>query len=62
MAAGAVIGGILRNLTGDFNVTILASLTLSGIGVAAIYLLPNTSQHLLPDWEEALPQEARSSA
>ena len=62
MAAGAVIGGVLRNLTGDFNVTILASFTLSAIGIAGIYLLPSTSHHLLPDWEEALPQEARSSA
>ena len=62
MAAGAIIGGVLRDLTGNFNVTILASLALSGVGVAAIYLLPNTSHHLLPDWEEALPQEARSSA
>jgi MFS family permease len=61
MAAGAIIGGTLRNLTGDFDVTILASLALSGIGVATIYLLPSTSHHLLPDWEEALPQEARSS-
>ncbi len=62
MAAGAIIGGILRNLTGNFDVTILASLTLSGIGVAAIYLLPNTSHHLLPHWEDALPQEARSTS
>ena len=62
MAAGAVIGGVLRNLTGDFNVTILASFTLSAIGIAGIYLLPSTSHLLLPDWEEALPQEARSSA
>ena len=61
MAAGAIIGGILRNLTGNFDVTILASLALSGIGVATIYLLPTTSHQLLPDWEDALPQEARST-
>ena len=61
MAAGAVIGGVLRNLTGDFNVTILASFTLSAIGIAGIYLLPSTSHQLLPDWEGALPLEARST-
>ena len=61
MAAGAIIGGILRNLTGNFDVTILASLALSGIGVGTIYLLPTTSHQLLPDWEDALPQEARST-
>ncbi|MCI0787039.1 MAG: MFS transporter, partial [Chloroflexi bacterium] len=61
MALGAGIGGFLRNWTGNFDATILVSLTLSLIGVVAILLLPTTSHHLLPDWEEALPQEARSA-
>ena len=61
MALGAGIGGFLRNWTGNFDLTILVSLTLSLIGVVAILLLPTTSHHLLPDWEEALPQEARSA-
>ena len=62
MGLGATIGGWLRTLTGDFDATILVSLILSGIGVVAIYFLPSTSHHLIPEWEDALPLEARASA
>ena len=61
MAAGAVIGGWLRNLTGSFDASIAVSLVLSLLGVGAILLLPTTSRHLIPHWEEALPQALRSS-
>ncbi len=61
MAAGALVGGLLRDLTGDFTATIALSLALSMVGVISILLLPDTSRHLLPHWEESLPQEARSS-
>ena len=61
MAAGVLAGGILRDWTGNFDATIVMSLVLSLVGVGAIFLLPTTSHHLLPNWEDALPQEARSS-
>jgi MFS family permease len=61
MASGAVLGGLLRDLTGDFIATMALSLVLSGIGVASILLLPATSRHQIPDWEEALPEEMRSA-
>lgn len=61
MAAGVFAGGILRDWTGNFDATIVLSLVLSLVGVGAIFLLPSTSHHLLPDWEDALPQEARTS-
>ena len=61
MAAGVLVGGQLRDLTGDFTATIALSLVLSMVGVISILLLPDTSRHLLPNWEESLPQEARSS-
>ena len=61
MAAGALVGGQLRDLTGDFTATIALSLALSMVGVISILVLPDTSRHLLPRWEESLPQEARSS-
>ena len=61
MATGALLGGLLRNLTGNFDVSILVSLVLSLVGVGSILVLPATSRHLLPHWEEALPQEARSA-
>ena len=73
MASGAAIGGLLRDLTegfsypaiiasGDFTATIAASLVLSGLGVVSIVLLPNTGRHQLPHWEDALPEEYRSSS
>ena len=60
MATGVAIGGVLHDLTGGFNATITVSLVLSLVGVASILVLPNTSRHQLPHWEEALPQETRS--
>ena len=61
MASGAVLGGLLRDLTGDFIATMALSLILSGVGVASILVLPATSRHQIPDWEEALPEEMRSA-
>ena len=62
MAFGAGIGGLLHDLTGGFNATIAVSLVLSLVGVASILVLPTTSRHQIPHWEDALPQEARSVA
>ncbi len=61
MATGALIGGQLRDWTGDFNATMGLSLVLSLIGVFSIMFLPTTKKHLLPDWEQELPQEAQTS-
>lgn len=55
MAAGALIGGQLRDITGDFNATMGLSLALSLVGVISILLLPTTKKELLPDWEDQLP-------
>ena len=60
MAAGVGIGGLLYDLTGNFNATISLSFVLSLVGVFSILVLPTTSRSQLPHWEEALPQEARS--
>jgi MFS family permease len=62
MASGALLGGMLRDLTGDFTATVALSLTLSLVGVISILLLPTTSRHQIPDWEEGLPAEMRSTA
>ena len=72
MASGAAIGGLLRDITagftypaiiasGGFTATIAASLLFSTVGVISIVLLPGTSRHQLPDWEEGLPEEHRSA-
>lgn len=58
MATGALIGGELRDLTGNFEATMGLSLVLSLIGVISIIALPTTKKELLPDWEDQLPQES----
>jgi len=55
MATGALIGGYLRDITGNFDATMGLSLVLSLIGVVSILLLPTTKKELLPDWEDELP-------
>ena len=60
MAAGSLIGGWLRDLTGNFDATMGLSLALSLVGVFSIVVLPSTHSHQLPDWEEQLPPEAQT--
>ncbi|HAA94812.1 MAG TPA: hypothetical protein DCE26_03875 [Dehalococcoidia bacterium] len=61
MAVGALVGGQLRDWTGNFDVTMGLSLVLSLIGVLSILILPTTKKELLPDWEDQLPREAVSA-
>ena len=60
MAAGSLSGGALRDWTGNFDATMGLSLVLSLVGVLSIVVLPATSHHQLPDWEEELPPEAQT--
>ncbi len=60
MAAGSLTGGWLRDWTGSFDATMGLSLVLSLVGVLSIVVLPATSHHQLPDWEEELPPEAQT--
>ena len=62
MALGLVLGGFIWTQTGSYAGAVWLSFALSLVGVVSIWLLPSTSHHLLPHWEEALPPEARSSA
>jgi len=62
MAAGALIGGELRDLTSNFDATMGLSLVLSLTGVISIMLLPTTKEELLPDWEDELPEGMRTGA
>ena len=55
MAAGALMGGQLRDITGNFDATMGLSLALSMVGVISIMLLPTTKKELLPNWEDQLP-------
>ena len=58
MAAGVAVGGILRDITGTWNPTVAVSLVLSLVGVVSILVLPTTSRHQLPHWEDAILPEA----
>ncbi|MBO19439.1 MAG: hypothetical protein CL732_02730 [Chloroflexi bacterium] len=58
MAVGALVGGQLRDWTGNFDATMGLSLVLSLIGVLSILILPTTKKELLPDWEDQLSREA----
>lgn len=62
MAVGPLAAGFLWDVTGVIWPMIILSFALSLIGVVSIVKLPGTHQHVLPDWEEMLPAEARSGA
>ena len=55
MAFGALLGGGLRDWTGNFDATMALSLLLSLTGVISILILPSTQKELLPNWEDLLP-------
>ena len=61
MAIGPVLGGFLKDWTDTYIWSIWLSFGLSATAVACIFLLPSTHQHQLPDWEDALPPEARTA-
>ena len=56
----ADVGMAAGSLPDDFDATMGLSLELSLVGVLSIVLLPATSYHQLPDWEEELPPEAQT--
>jgi predicted MFS family arabinose efflux permease len=61
MASGSFLGGVLRDLTGDYTLALACSFVLSLMGAIAILILPSTTRHQIPGWEEALPPEIRSA-
>jgi MFS family permease len=61
MASGSFLGGILRDLTGDYTLALVCSFLLSTMGALAILVLPSTSHHQIPEWEKALPPEVRTT-
>jgi hypothetical protein len=61
MASGSFLGGVLRDLTGDYTLALASSFVLSLMGATAILVLPSTTCHQIPGWEEALPRDVRST-
>jgi MFS family permease len=62
MASGSFLGGVLRDLTGDYTMALVSSFVLSLMGTTAILILPSTGRRQIPEWEKGLPPEVRSSA
>ena len=61
MAIGPVLGGFLKDWTDTYTWSLWLAFGLSATAVICILFLPSTHQHQLPDWEDALPPEARTS-
>lgn len=61
MASGAFLGGVLRDWTGSYELTLVCAFVLSMAGTLSIIILPNTSKPQMATWEDALPSEARST-
>ena len=60
MALGPVVAGRLYDVSGAYAWPLWLSFGLSTLAVVAIVFLPNTRRLQLPEWEEALPPEART--
>ncbi len=58
-AITAVLAGLVIYATGSFHPAIALSIAFSVGGALLILTLESTSSVLIPDWEEALPLEAR---
>ena len=61
MATGGWIGGVLFGFFGDYVLTIALSVATSFVGAALIMSLDRTNQVLILDWEDGLPEDARSA-
>ncbi len=61
MGVGPVLAGFLRDWTEVYDWSILLAFSLSLTAVICITFLPSSSRRQLPDWEDALPPEARTS-
>ena len=61
MALGPLAAAMLRDVSGGYVWSLWLSLGLSSLAVVAIMFLPSTKRLQLPDWEEALPPEARGN-
>jgi MFS family permease len=61
MASGGWIGGVLFGFFGDYSLTIVLSVATSLAGAVLIMSMDRTDRILILDWEDKLPEEARST-
>jgi len=62
MALGGLVGSVIYDVFGSYNVAWIVSLVTSFGGMLAIFMMESTKRVLIPDWEESLPQEAQTPA
>jgi MFS family permease len=62
MALGGLIGSVIFDTFGSYDLAWLISIAASLSGMVCILLLEPTSRILIPNWEASLPPEARLSA
>ncbi len=61
MATGGWIGGVLFGFFDDYQLTIALSVATSLAGAVVIMSMDKTDRVLILDWEDGLPEEARSA-
>ncbi len=60
-AVTTLIAGLVIYVTGSYYPAFALSAIFSASGLLVIAMLENTSQVLIPDWEDSLPPEARTN-
>jgi len=60
-AIATILGGLAIFITGSFNPALVLSMFFSFSGVLVIYSMESSAKVLIPDWEEALPPEAKTT-
>ena len=59
MALGGLLGSVIYDAFGSYEIAWILSLAASVGGMIAILLMESTKEELIPNWEETLPEEAR---
>lgn len=59
-AVATLLGGLVRELTGSFLPVFVMSMGFSIVGVVVILSLESTKRVLIPNWEQSLPESART--
>ena len=62
MALGGLIGSVIYDTLGSYDVAWIVSVVVSLSGMFAIFMMESTKRVLIPDWEQSLPQEAQTPA
>ena len=62
MALGGLVGSVIYDTFGSYDIAWIVSLVASLAGMAAIFSMESTKNELIPDWEQSLPQEAQTPA